>query len=210
MKKVARADLWPLETYESRRDAIRKKMIALKSRRRVLLPPNISLTFENRGTVWYQIQEMLRAERIVKIAAIRHELRTYNELVPPQNGLRATLFIEIPDLHKLRDALPRFRDLPRLGNIYFEIEPRRGEVIKIPAEFDPEQYSEERVSAVQYLTFRFTREACDALRGRSARLHLVCAHPANRARVPVSAATRRELHSDLFALPASPGVRSPR
>lgn len=197
MKKVTRAELLPLEVYESRRDAVRRRMIALKTRRRAVLPPHISVTFENNKTAWYQIQEMLRAERVVKGAAIRHELNTYNELVPGRGCLRATLFIEIPDLHKLKDRLARYVSLPVDGSLYIQLTPRGARPVNVRARFDPEQYSETRISAVQYITFEFPADALAALRARGTTLQLICDHPENRARIPIDGDLRREILADL-------------
>jgi hypothetical protein len=197
MKKVTRRDLLSLEEYESKRPSIRKRMIALKARRRAILPPHLSITFENTKTAWYQIQEMLRAERIVKSAAIRHELAVYNDLVPRPGELRATLLIEIADLHKTRSGLEPFLALPASNQLRLEIQTARGERISIPAQFDPDQYSNERISAVQYIRFRFDAAAIAAMRSRASRVAVVCDFPAHRGRVEVGAALRRELMADL-------------
>lgn len=205
MKPVAANEILPLEKYESRRASIRKSMIALKGRRRIFLPPAISIVFENRKTAWYQIQEMLRAERIVKSAAVRHELKTYNDLVPKAGCLRATLFIEIPELHKLKDGLDKFKSLPSDGSLYLQIGEHR-----IEAEFDPEQYSEERVAAVQYITFKIPPAARELLKSKSGAskgsiVSLVCDHSANRAKVALSDVALREVRDDLA--PESPRTR---
>ena len=97
MKKVERNELLPLGDYEAVRGPFRNRVIAEKKRRRVKLGEHMSVVFENHDTVLLQIQEMLRTERISKEAAIAHELNTYNELVPDDDELSMTLFIEIVD-----------------------------------------------------------------------------------------------------------------
>lgn len=188
MRPIRFSEILSLEGYEARRPQIQRRILAVKSRRRVILPPHLSLLFENRDTVFYQIHEMLRAERIVKTAAVRHEIRTYNDLVPRKHELRATLFIEIPDLHRRREELDRFRGLPSGRRLWLEIGGER-----FPAAFDPNQFTESRVAAVQYLTFALGRRGTEALARASSAPQVVCDHPANRARAILPAALRREL-----------------
>lgn len=189
MKRVVRSDILSLGEYEAARPRIQKRIFAVKDRRRVLLPPHLALLFENRETVLYQIHEMVRAERIVKAAAIAHEIRTYNDLLPRAGELRGTLFIEIPDLHKRRQELDKFVGLPAGDRLWIETGGRR-----IDARFDEQQYSDSRVAAVQYLTFPVgTRAAADLAAGAA----LVCDHPANRARVALPPSLRKELVLDL-------------
>ena len=200
MKRVTRSDILPLETYESRRAGVRKRILALKGRRRLILAPHLSLVFENHDTVWYQIQEMLRAERIVKARAIRHEIDTYNELIPPAGALSATLFIEIPGLHHMKEALARFAGLPKKGQLWL----RAGGERCFPT-FDEDQYSKGRIAAVQYLVFELGAAARAALRDPKSPVEIECAHPANPCRVEVAAELRRELLADLR--PARPRRR---
>src|SRR5262249_23624595 len=96
MKRVERGEVLGLAEYEQIRDAFRARVIGEKRTRRVQVCPEVSAVFENHDTVLFQIQEMLRAERITKEAGISHEIDTYNELIPAQNELSATMFVEIP------------------------------------------------------------------------------------------------------------------
>src|SRR5262245_16547105 len=148
MRRVVRADILPLERYESRRDRVRRRILALKARRRLVLPPHLSLLFENRETVWYQIQEMLRIERIVKPRAVQHEIDTYNALVPRAGCLAATLFIEVPGLHRKPAILSRFVGLAGGDRLWLEAGGER-----CYARFDESQFSDARIAAVQYLVF---------------------------------------------------------
>jgi hypothetical protein len=97
MKKVERNELLGLAEYEQIRQRFMARVIADKRDRRVLAGDELSLVFENHDTVLFQVQEMLRTERITKEAGILHELETYNDLIPGENELSATMFVEIPD-----------------------------------------------------------------------------------------------------------------
>ena len=110
MNKLTRADLLPLERYAAERSEFRTRVIAHKKCRRIALGPNVSLLFEDRLTVQYQIQEMLRIERIFEAAGIQDELDAYNPLIPDGSNLKATMLIEIPDPEAARrTALPTRR-----------------------------------------------------------------------------------------------------
>ncbi len=92
---LKRSDLMNIIEYEKVRKEYRKDIILYKKNRRIKLGPNITITFENMKTIKFQIQEMMRAERMVHDHQIQEELDIYNSLFPPKNGLRATLFIEV-------------------------------------------------------------------------------------------------------------------
>ncbi len=100
-------DIADLPTYEREREAFRDHVIALKRRRRVAVGPLVTLLFENRDTIRFQIQEMARVERLATDAAIESELDAYNPLIPEPGGLSATLFIELTADELLREWLPR-------------------------------------------------------------------------------------------------------
>lgn len=104
MKPVARSELLDLGEYEQIRDSFRRRIIDLKKNRRVAIGSNMTAVFENHDTVLYQIQEMLRTERITRHDAIVHEMETYNDLLPGPGELSATIFIEYPDAAE-RDAM---------------------------------------------------------------------------------------------------------
>ena len=100
-------DIADLPTYEREREAFRDQVIALKRRRRVAVGPLVTLLFENRDTIRFQIQEMARVERLATDAAIESELDAYNPLIPEPGGLSATLFIELTADELLREWLPK-------------------------------------------------------------------------------------------------------
>src|SRR6476646_6729472 len=97
MKRVERSELLGLGPYEQVRESFRKRIIEDKRQRRFIVCDEVSVVFESHDTVLYQIQEMLRTERITKESAIQHEIDTYNELIPAEGELSATMFVEIPD-----------------------------------------------------------------------------------------------------------------
>lgn len=97
MNKLTRADLMSLEQYSQQRQAFREKVIAHKIPRQIAIGPNASLYFEDRLTVQYQIQEMLRVERIFEAAGIEEELEAYNPLIPDGSNWKATFMLEFPD-----------------------------------------------------------------------------------------------------------------
>jgi hypothetical protein len=111
MNPLTREDLLPLDEYERQRDAYRSRIIALKQRRRVSVGPLVTLVFENRKTLQFQIQEMIRAERIVEPAKVQDELDVYNELLPTEGELSATLLIEITEAAAMKESLDRFKGL---------------------------------------------------------------------------------------------------
>ncbi len=144
---VRRDELLDLQAYERARADFRRRVLAEKRRRRIHLPPELTFLFENRLTVRYQVQEMLRAERILKEEEVRFELATYNELLARPGSLACTLLIEIPD-PELRDR--RLRELLGLPErLYARLED--GTLVR--PRYDPRQVGEERLSSVQYLKF---------------------------------------------------------
>src|SRR5436190_9994611 len=105
MRPIELGELRNLYEYEKLREIIRKKIIEEKRDRRVTVGPNMTFVFENRNTVLFQIQEMLRTERLVDDAAIQHEIDTYNQLLPGDQELSATLLIDITEKAKIRPVL---------------------------------------------------------------------------------------------------------
>src|SRR5918996_6192253 len=108
MNKIALEDIMGLAAYEKVREKFRQRIIELKKKRRVSVGDKVSFVFENRDTVIFQIQEMVRAERITDLDKIREEIAVYNELVPNPGELSATLFLEIEDQTHLREDLLKF------------------------------------------------------------------------------------------------------
>ena len=147
MRPVRREEILDLATYERMRDDVRREVIAAKAPRRVHVGEHVTLLFENRRTVWYQVQEMLRTERITAAAGIAHEIETYNELLGGPGELGATLLIEIDDPAVRAMKLREWLDLPQ--HVYARLE----DGTRVRPTFDPRQVGTERVSSVQYLKF---------------------------------------------------------
>jgi hypothetical protein len=105
MRKLERKDLWSLEDYAGRRTAFREQVMAHKKNRSLQIGPNLRLLFEDRLTMQYQVQEMLRAERIFEAEGIQDELNTYNALIPDGNNWKATMLIEFEDIAERQKAL---------------------------------------------------------------------------------------------------------
>jgi hypothetical protein len=147
MKPVERNEIVDYVTYEERREAFRADILKAKAPRRVHVGEHLTLLFENRLTVQYQIQEMIRTERIVKEADIVHEINTYNELLGAEGELGCTLLIEIDDANIRAEKLKAWVNLP--DNIYLKLED--GE--KVFAQIDERQREEGKLSSVQFLKF---------------------------------------------------------
>jgi hypothetical protein len=147
MRPVERREIVDYATYEDGREGFRAQVMAAKAPRRVHVGEHFTLLFENRLTVRYQIQEMIRAERIVREAAIQHEIDTYNEILGGPGALGCTLLIEIEDAALRTRKLREWRALPE--HVYLAL----GDGTRVRARFDERQRGEERLSAVQYLAF---------------------------------------------------------
>lgn len=145
MKPVTLKETLPFEQYEILRPLLRPLFIAEKDRRRLGVADHMMLLFENAQTVWYQVEEMMRTERISGEAAVRHEIDTYNELLPRPGELSATMLIEY-DTAERETALRELIGLE--DHVWICLDQRRE-----AARFDERQISTERVSAVQFVRF---------------------------------------------------------
>ncbi len=182
--------------YEKVREAMRASIIALKQRRRVGLGDNLTLLFENRQTVSFQIQEMVRTERIVDPAKIQAEIDAYAPLLPGPGQLSATLFIEIPGIATLppeeaRAAVNRFQGIDQ-GCVFLEVGGRR-----VGARFEGGHSNEEKLAAVQYLRFEVGSELQRALADPAVPARLAVSHPRYAAEQRLPAELRAELLQDL-------------
>ena len=147
MKRVTRMEILDYVTYEEQRDKLRKKIMKIKDLRRINVGGVLSFLFENTDTVRYQIQEMIRVERIVKETDILHEIKTYNELLGNTGELGCTLLIEIDDSEERQEKLIQWLDLP--NHLYLSLE----DGSRIRASFDERQIGDSRLSSVQYIKF---------------------------------------------------------
>lgn len=147
MKPVQRETLLDYVTYETERDRLRAKVMALKAPRRIHVGGVLTFLFENTETIRYQVHEMMRAERIVREADIQHELRTYNELLGAPGELGCTLLIEIEDSEERTRRLSEWVELP--AALYARLP--NGALVR--AICDPRQIDDGRLSSVHYIKF---------------------------------------------------------
>src|SRR5215467_9509121 len=121
MNKLTREDIKLNDQYADEREGTRKTIIALKKLRRVEIGDRLTFTFENRDTIRYQIQEMMRIEHISDERKIQFELDVYNELIPENNTLSATMFIEIQDQEKIKTFLDQFQGLDQKNTVLLKV-----------------------------------------------------------------------------------------
>lgn len=152
MHKLTRTDLYSLEQYAERRSAFRDKVMAHKTNRRVPLGPHATLYFEDRLTIQYQVQEMLRAERIFESAGINEELEAYNPLIPDGSNWKATFMLEYDDVNERRVALEKLIGIE--DRVWVKIAGHPP--VYAVADEDLERDTEQKTSAVHFLRFEFT------------------------------------------------------
>jgi len=153
MTRVERSEIVDYVTYEERRDGVRDSAMQAKGTRRVHVGPHLTFLFENHETILYQVQEMTRAERMVKEADIVHEIETYNELLGGPGEVGCTLLVELDDPVARAEKLTRWLALPK--HLYV----KRADGTKAYAGYDERQVGDTRVSSVQYLTFEVGAQA---------------------------------------------------
>lgn len=151
----------PLEQYARERAAIRARMIGYRATRRLALGPACTWSFEDRETVRYQVQEMLRAERIFEPEGIAEELAAYNPLIPDGRNLKATLLIEYPDPQERAQRLMELRDIER----HCWLQVQGCERSRAIADEDLERSNESKTSAVHFLRFELSAAMIAALAG---------------------------------------------
>ena len=200
MKKLTRNDLWSLEEYAGRRAEFRDEVITHKKPRQVALGPNATLYFEDRLTIQYQIQEMLRVERVFEPEGIQEELDAYNPLIPDGSNWKATFMIEYGDVEERRQALAR------LTGVEHRIWARAGDgdPVYAIANEDLDRSTEEKTSAVHFLRFELPATDVAALQA-GAPLRFGIDFDGFDHDVETSQDTRASLVSDLDPAPASPG-----
>jgi hypothetical protein len=192
MKKIAESEVLDLVQYEKTRPEFQKRAMEAKAVRRVAVGPLITIFFENRLTMHYQLQEMLRAERQVRDEAIREELQVWNDLVPEDDELSLTLMIEETDMSRAKARLHELRDLEE--HVSLEIAGRPS----IGAKFEEGWRDDNRISAVQFIRFalsdedRAAFESVDDVRFR-------IDHPAYRHEAKLGRPTLAALREDLAA-----------
>jgi hypothetical protein len=191
MRKLILDDIKDLREYERERDEFRRHIVDMKKRRRVQLGDLLTITFENTDTMRFQIQEMARIERMLTDHQIRHEVDTYNRLIPDQSELSGTLFVEIDNKERLYEWLPKLVGIQRALSIWLH----DGSSVPSTPEDEERLTREETTTTVHYLKFRFAPEQVEAFAAGPVRI--VVDHPNYDAVVELTEAQRSELVEDL-------------
>lgn len=191
--KLRPADLLSLERYARERASLRPQVIAHKKRRTVRCGPNVTFCFEDRLTVQYQVQEMLRIERIFEAEGIADELAAYNPLIPDGSNWKATLLVEFPDPEERRAALARLKGIEDRCWVEVDGQPR----VHAIADEDLERENEEKTSSVHFLRFELTPAMVATVKAGAA-VSVGVDHRHYRCAVePLPAAVRDSLSGDL-------------
>lgn len=190
MRGLTLQDIRPLREYEAIREPFRSYIIDLKRRRRVPLGDRVTLLFENRETVLWQVQEMMRAERITDPEAIQFEIDVYGKSIPGGNELSATMFIELTERDTLR------QDLDQLVGLNHSLRLRIGDEV-VAGESEPGFSREDRIAAVQYVRFRLTPEQAARFKEGRVPVAVEVDHPNYRASTALDDVVRQELSRDL-------------
>jgi hypothetical protein len=192
MKQLIQTDLLSIADYERQREPFRSQIIALKQRRRISVGPLVTLIFENRETLRFQTQEMIRVEYILEPRKIQDELDVYNALMPGASELSATLMIEITEPDRMKEWLDMFMGLDH------------GETVAIRAgnqqvfgEFEGGHSHETKISAVHFVRFRPTKSMAAAFADLRQPVLLTVHHHEYHAETPVPGSMREEWLSDL-------------
>jgi len=193
MSKLQAADLMSLEAYHNARPEFRARVLAHKKSRHVAVGPNATLYFEDRLTMQYQVQEMLRIERIFETEAIEEELAAYNPLIPDGSNLKATFMVEFPDAEERRRELGRLTGIE--NHVYVDVTGTdRAYAI---ADEDMERTTDEKTSAVHFLRIELSAAMRDRLKD-GAELTVGIDHPHyDHVVEAVPAAVRDSLLADL-------------
>jgi hypothetical protein len=192
MQKLTNDDLLTLERYHKERPRMRAEVLAHKQHRQAPLGPNLTLYFEDRLTMRYQVQEMLRAERIFESEAIAEELASYNPLIPDGTNLKATMMLEYPDAVERRSALENLKGVE--NTVYLEVG-ALGRVFA-HADEDIERSDETKTAAVHFLRFELDAAMRSALKN-GAPLTLGVDHELYRHELEGSIELRKSLAADL-------------
>ena len=190
MKKLTLQDIRGPRGYAPVRDEMRRRTIELKKVRRISVGPCVSLVFENRETMTTQIEEMARAENLETPEKIQEEIDVYNAVLPDEGQLAATLFIEVASEGAVIRTLEKLVGLQE--HVWFVVGGQR-----IKATFDPEQFKNDKLAAVQYLKFQLTPDAQAALFRPGTAVAVAIDHPHYRHDAHLDEPARKSLASDL-------------
>ena len=190
--QLTREKLYSLEQYARIRPEFRAKVMAHKANRRLAIGAHATLYFEDSLTMQYQVQEMLRLERIFEAEGIQQELDVYNPLIPDGSNWKATFMLEYEDVEQRREALARLLGIEK--TLWVQAE-GYGKVYPIANE-DMDRETEDKTSAVHFLRFELTPEMVGTIK-RGASLRAGIDHPDYRKEVEVPAGVRDSLAGDL-------------
>ena len=200
MRPLAREEIIPLAAYASVRDAFRSAVIAHKRGRRLAVGPSVTLVFEDRETLRFQVQEMLWVERVAEPERVQHELDVYNELMPGAHELSATLFVEITEPGRIRAELDRLIGIDEHVALVLG---RGADERALRASFDATQMEDDRISAVQYIRFALDGAGVAALAERDRYAAIRISHPNYAHEAELPPAVRESLLAGLRADPDS-------
>jgi hypothetical protein len=172
MNKLTRSDLSSLEEYAATRREFRKQVMNHKGKRKIVIGPNVTLQFEDRLTMRYQIQEMLRAERIFEAEGIQDELDAYNPLIPDGSNWKATMMVEFPDVEERRIALSRLVGIE--DKVWMQV--NEFDRVWAVADEDMERSTDTKTSAVHFLRFELTPDMVRSVKS-GARIAAGIDHP---------------------------------
>ncbi len=192
MNQLTPNDLLPPDEYERQREAYRQTIIDLKRRRRIGIGEKITMVFENRETLRFQIQEMIRVERILDPKKVQDELEVYNALLPGSGELSATLLIELTEAETMKHWLDLFMGLDHGQKLGLRA---GGEIVY--GEFEGGHSHETKISAVHFVRFRPTPAMVTALADPAVRVALSVRHAGYEADAEVPWTMRQEWLSDL-------------
>jgi hypothetical protein len=190
VKPLVLEDIIDREQYVGLRQSYRAAVIDYKRTRRLAVGENITLLFEDRETLRFQVQEMVWVEGIALPDKIQHEIDTYNELMPADRELSATLFVEITEAAEVRPALDRLIGVDEHVSL---IVGEEAEAVEIKAQFDPKQMEEDRISAVQYIKFALDEEAQRRFCDPNTLARVRVSHPNYQREAEIPPATRESL-----------------
>jgi hypothetical protein len=192
MAKLSKADLYSLEKYAEIRSEFRTRVMAHKKQRRVAIGEHAALYFEDALTMQYQVQEMLRIERIFEADGIQEELDVYNPLIPDGSNWKATFMLEYADVQERKAALAQLVNIEKA--IYLQVD--GCERVTPIANEDLQRTTEDKTSAVHFMRFELTAPMIEALKG-GAGLVAGIDHDAYRFQTEVVGEVRESLLADL-------------
>ena len=192
MKQLSADNMLNIIEYEKVRTDYRKDIIEYKKHRRIKIGPNLAIVFENERTLSFQIQEIMRAERIVHDEKIQEEIDIYNSIMPPKNGLSATLFIEVTQEDQIKPVLNQFIGLTTGKTIFLDFDAE-----KVFAQFEQGREEEDKISSVHYLQFKLDPSQVEKLAEHNSELKMGIAYNKYSYLVELSSHTKDSLYEDV-------------